>query len=344
MSSFSRKPLSGTAAATTAKAQREQVKNLEATISILDKELSDLKQKLEIRENDNKNLLETKQKNENYIKYIIRITVETLAGKQSIIDSKVFRISELHKKYEIISTSDNNYIDPNTKAQRGVKTLKATILSLEDKLSDLKQRLKISENDNRYLLETKQKNEECLKMIIEARDKALDIKDKIICSKDNEIFELVKKHGTFDDLPLDLFSIFPVPVTMKNNYNQNQIINNNNDHNNENNNNNQNQNNNNIDFVPNNWIINNNNDHNNDNNYNNRNQINNNTDFVPNNWIINNNNDHNNDNNYNNQNQNNNNTDFVPNNWIINNNNDQNNDNNYNNRNQINNNTDFPII
>ncbi|CAG8545090.1 11839_t:CDS:2 [Ambispora gerdemannii] len=123
MASSSRKPPSNIEAAITSRAQRVQIKTLKAKILSLNKELSDLKQKLEIRENNNKNLLEINQKTEKYLNDYIKVMGKALAAKDLIIYSKDLAISKLVKNHRNnasdlfftnnLSTGDSNKINYN---------------------------------------------------------------------------------------------------------------------------------------------------------------------------------------------------------------------------------------
>ncbi|CAG8633511.1 12297_t:CDS:2, partial [Ambispora gerdemannii] len=89
MSSLPSKPLSSTEAAIASRTQRGQVKTLKATILDLNKEVSDLKQKLEISENKNKYLLESSKKAEQYLNNYIKVAEAALAAKDIIISDIV---------------------------------------------------------------------------------------------------------------------------------------------------------------------------------------------------------------------------------------------------------------
>ncbi|CAG8607101.1 10403_t:CDS:2 [Ambispora leptoticha] len=114
-----RKP-SNTKAAIASRVQRNRVKEQGATISNLNRQLSDLTQKLEIMENNNKNLFELKEQVEQRLEdckkskeqverqlddYKKR-TEETLTAKNSIIYAKDFIILELLR-------NNNTFVDIN---------------------------------------------------------------------------------------------------------------------------------------------------------------------------------------------------------------------------------------
>ncbi|CAG8487309.1 12090_t:CDS:2 [Ambispora gerdemannii] len=162
MASSSRRPLSNTEAAKASRAQRKLVKTVREEIESIRYELSDLEKKLEISENNNQHLLEINKDFREYIKSMSKIITNTndRIGFDKDHRNDVYPASDLSLT-NILSTNDNRYdnhisTEADVASKTGQKKLKATKLSLNKKLSDLKNKLEISENNNRHLLETKE--------------------------------------------------------------------------------------------------------------------------------------------------------------------------------------------
>ncbi|CAG8711319.1 14466_t:CDS:2, partial [Ambispora leptoticha] len=226
--------------------QRNRVKELRATISNLCEELSGFKQKLEIEENVNKNLLEIVEKNEKLYKDYKKRTEEALDTKNCIIfsnglitpefvinyrneadfSSDLFSANDLDDNGSNIDNSIHSNYEHNTDVDvitPRAKKLKATISILNKELSDLKQKLEIKENDNKKLLKINENLEKRFDDYKKSTEESLTYKNLIISAlfKNNR-----NGFGFVPDLSFTPDLYFANDLSMGDNNNTNNINNN----------------------------------------------------------------------------------------------------------------------